>query len=385
MHLLHYTKVILHSLIMFQSLFFSLYLLTQPSSRKRSNVWIAVFLQVLFFISAGGLLDHFLALRDTLLPSVPWLFYLNTPLPYLLSPLLLLYTLSLTREKHRLRLLHLLHLVPFLIAAIFVGLKVGTTPSDILSANVLQDAHFSTIEFSVLIFGAHLQFFSYLTVALFEVKSYREKIKELYSAVSKINLSWLLFVLLGFITWRSLKLVDYVFWLFGNVTASIALYIVAQVVFLVFVSLMVLKGLKQPVIFLGLDSPKAKRKYEKTLLREEDRESYRERLVRFMEDKKPFLNPMLSLPQLSSQVKIPVHQLSQVLNSSFQQNFFDFVNSYRIRESQRLLADSGSRNKTILDILYETGFNSKSVFNTAFKKQVGITPSQFKSQKSGRS
>lgn len=385
MNLLHYTKVIFHSLIIFQCLFLSFYLLTQSSARRRNNIWIAVFLQALIFSSIGGLLDHFLALRDALLPSVPWLFYISTPFVYLLSPMLFMYILSLTRDKYRLRAVHLLHLVPFLLVGLFVGLKIGNTPAEILRSNVIQDTHFSSMELSLLIFAAHLQFFIYLAAALFEVRIYRRKIKDLYSALSKIDLSWLKFVLLGFIIWRSLQLVDYIFWLLGNTKASIALYMAAQLVFLVFLSLMVLKGLKQPVIFLGMDSPKVKKKYEKTLLPETVRKEYRDRLEHFMDENKPFLNPLLSLPELSSQVKIPLHHLSQVLNSSFKQSFFDFINSYRIRESQRLLAASDSREMTILDVLYETGFNSKSVFNTAFKKQIGITPSQYKREILGRS
>jgi len=141
---------------------------------------------------------------------------------------------------------------------------------------------------------------------------------------------------------------------------------------------MFLKALRQPMIYSGAPGTAAKKKYEKTLLADPLRDEYRERLLRHMEEKKPFLNPLLSLADLATQVRIPAHHLSQLLNACFCQNFFDFVNSYRVRESQRLLVSESRKAKTILDILYETGFNSKSVFNTAFRKYAGMTPSEFK-------
>jgi len=83
----------------------------------------------------------------------------------------------------------------------------------------------------------------------------------------------------------------------------------------------------------------------------------------------------------AEKVSIPPYHLSQVINTCFNQNFFDFINSYRIKDSRRLLSEQDPDKKTIIEILYETGFNSKSVFNTAFKKHTGMTPSQFRKLK----
>ena len=101
-------------------------------------------------------------------------------------------------------------------------------------------------------------------------------------------------------------------------------------------------------------------------------------LIRYMKSQKPYLEPSLNLDKLAEKVSIPPHHLSQILNTCLNHNFFDFINSYRIKESERLLSEQDSYRKTILEILYETGFNSKSVFNTEFKKHTGMTPTQFK-------
>ena len=97
-----------------------------------------------------------------------------------------------------------------------------------------------------------------------------------------------------------------------------------------------------------------------------------------MDEKKPYLIPSITLNELAEKAEIPPRSLSYIINNSLNQTFFDFINRYRVSEAQRLLSDSASNIKTILDILYEVGFNSKSVFNTAFKKHTYMTPSNYR-------
>ncbi len=101
----------------------------------------------------------------------------------------------------------------------------------------------------------------------------------------------------------------------------------------------------------------------------------------FMESGKPFLNPNLSIGQLARQTGISTRELYHIINHGFNKNFFDFVGNYRISHA-RLLLEISDSGKTILEVMYESGFNSKSVFNTAFKQETGMTPSQYRSQKS---
>jgi AraC-like DNA-binding protein len=77
-------------------------------------------------------------------------------------------------------------------------------------------------------------------------------------------------------------------------------------------------------------------------------------------------------------MSIPVHHLSQVLNDRLQQNFFDFVNSYRVEEVRRRISEPSGRTLTLMAIALDAGFNSKSVFNTAFRKYTCMTPSEFR-------
>lgn len=73
-----------------------------------------------------------------------------------------------------------------------------------------------------------------------------------------------------------------------------------------------------------------------------------------------------------------MRELSLLINHHLDQHYFDFVNEYRIHHSMRILKDPAQRDRTVLDILYAVGFNSKSSFNTSFKKLTGQTPTQYR-------
>ena len=66
------------------------------------------------------------------------------------------------------------------------------------------------------------------------------------------------------------------------------------------------------------------------------------------------------------------------MNKNLGKNFFEFVNEYRIEEAKRMLISNEYKESTILEILYEAGFNSKSVFNSLFKTDTNLTPKEFR-------
>jgi AraC-like DNA-binding protein len=86
----------------------------------------------------------------------------------------------------------------------------------------------------------------------------------------------------------------------------------------------------------------------------------------------------LTLPKLAQAVGCSVNNLSQVINSGFGTSFFDYLNCYRIEHARKLLTNSGSQSSAILHIAFTVGFNSNSAFYSAFKKQVGMTPAQYR-------
>ena len=97
-----------------------------------------------------------------------------------------------------------------------------------------------------------------------------------------------------------------------------------------------------------------------------------------MDTAKPYLRMELNLDILSKDLSIPTRYLSEVINVFFQKNFYDFINDYRIEECKRLFNDPNYNKNNILEIAYESGFNTKATFNSAFKKRTGITPLQYR-------
>lgn len=121
----------------------------------------------------------------------------------------------------------------------------------------------------------------------------------------------------------------------------------------------------------------------KSLSQQETEKEYKnEALIvkQTMEKEKPYLDPTLTIHQLANQTNLTPHLLSKVIHKSFNKNFFEYINGYRIDEFKRVATLTKYKNFTLLAIAFECGFNSKSAFNRIFKEQTGMTPGEFKKQ-----
>lgn len=116
---------------------------------------------------------------------------------------------------------------------------------------------------------------------------------------------------------------------------------------------------------------------KKPLLDESTASKLKSSLLTHLEKNKPFLNPELTLRSMAKDLAIHPNQLSWLLNDGFGKNFNEFINHYRVEAFKKLAVDPENSNLTILAIAYDCGFNSKTVFNTYFKKETGMTPKQF--------
>ncbi len=118
----------------------------------------------------------------------------------------------------------------------------------------------------------------------------------------------------------------------------------------------------------------AKPKEKSKLLDEDTEASYRAKLEKYMEEEEPYLNPQLSLRSLGEALEIHPNHLSWLLNNSFGLNYNQFINSWRIQVFKRLALDPANTHISLLGLAYESGFNSKTVFNSSFKKETGLSP-----------
>ncbi|AUP78815.1 helix-turn-helix domain-containing protein [Flavivirga eckloniae] len=134
---------------------------------------------------------------------------------------------------------------------------------------------------------------------------------------------------------------------------------------------------------IGIDS--AKRKNNQTLSNSKTYELDFERLKNIeakmlsaMEEKQLYKNKKLQLKDLSKAVSTSENQVSEVLAKQLQTNYYDFINKYRVAEVKRLMNSEKHKDYKLMAIAMEAGFNSKTTFNSAFKKSTGLTPSEYK-------
>ena len=370
-------KHLLHTIILFQCFLLGFYLLTQKTIRKQSNLILAAFLIAKGLSELGGVLRFFRELSVFIYNSCPHLFYIPISFEFLYMPLLFFYILSMTRDDFKFKKRYLLHGGLFFMSFIYISFQYLLYSADFLRQEMSDGSLFHITESHIFNVSGDIQFFIYAIISLHVLHSYRKRLKDSYSTVHHIDLSWLRFVLYGFITWRSLGVLQNLLWLLIRNDCLILLYIASLIVFLFFISVMVFRGLKQPQIFLG-KGINSIGKYDRAILPKDVREKYKQRLIHYMESHKPYIDSELSLRTLSEMMSIPQRHLSHVLNESLERNFFDFINRYRVDEAKKLLKEPKYQHYTVLAVAFEAGFNSKSSFNLVFKKYTKMTPSQYR-------
>ncbi|HEY5368026.1 MAG TPA: AraC family transcriptional regulator [Hanamia sp.] len=239
----------------------------------------------------------------------------------------------------------------------------------------------------------YVQFYAYTFITLRNINTFRSKISNHFSEFNKVNLNWLSVTIILFMIVIGIGMVNS----FIRITpltnySNITLTVIIFTIFL-FITQILFKAIQYPSIFEGIKeeenaeqtatiSPaiteKKEIRYAGSSLSGDEKELMKQQLVNYMQQEKPYLEPQLMLEELADMLKIKPRILSQVINESFNQNFFDFINRYRIEEAKRLLGNPADKKITVLEVLYQVGFNSKSSFNTLFKRYTGVTPSEYK-------
>ena len=117
-----------------------------------------------------------------------------------------------------------------------------------------------------------------------------------------------------------------------------------------------------------------KQRGTKDYLSPEEAQQYAKLLITKMEEEQYYRIPELGLKDLAEKIDLHPNKLSWLLNERIGKNFYNFINGYRLKEFQKRALDPQNQHLSILGLAYESGFNSKSVFNDYFKKTAGLTP-----------
>ena len=122
------------------------------------------------------------------------------------------------------------------------------------------------------------------------------------------------------------------------------------------------------------------RKNKKLLFNNEELKQYKDRLVALMEQDQLYLEPELTMRLLAEHMNLPPNHMSQLLNEGFKQNFANYINTYRLEHFKHAIENTDAHQITLIGLAYDSGFNSKTVFNTFFKKKMAMTPKAYWNQ-----
>jgi len=352
-----------------QGILVGILLLTLNRGNTQANRLLGI-LMILFSLSISG----FLLLRININSKLLFFVENLSSVIFLFGPLFYFYILSLVKRGFRLNKKSSTHFIPFILLLLFnLGFYLFNPQEKLLAE---YSRMFSVMD--MLILGLQIiHLFIYLIFVKKIIKEHELKIKSTLSFIENINLKWLNLTANLLLLIFSLVAIALILTSAG---LNIEPYFKTIIPVLAALAIMGLGywGFKQPIIFPLEEDKKENRKYEWSSLTDEKADEYLSRLKIIMIQEKPYLESSLTLHKLSGMIEISPQHLSQIINVKMNQNFFDFINCYRITEAKRLLVDPRGQLLTILAVAEEAGFNSKSSFNAAFKKITGMTPTEYK-------
>lgn len=364
-------------------LFFALYLVTLKKGKKISNYLLALFLLTQAAIPLDNLIDYGEVFKSVALDISPNLFYSFGLAYWLEAPLLLLYVRSLSYKNFKVTLKDGIYFLPFILFSLYFidgwllldnEIKIAA-----IQGNTIEQT--PTFDRIIHIIRAVLRFV-FGILCLKELHRYQKHIKNQVSDIENVDLTWLKILVIGFLVIRTNAIFIAIAIAFSyEIGISIdheILGLTSNYVVLFLLTTLIFFSAGYSTIFNGIDSKLDNLKDDETTLAFSPEEI--ELIEKYMENNKPQLNQLLTLDGLASQLAMSPRNLSLIINRHFEKNFFEFINHYRIEESKKLLESAENRKTTMLDVMANSGFNSKATFNTFFKKLVGVTPTEYRKQ-----
>ena len=377
-----------------QGVFLAVILATQRRNQTANRLLAVV--MIAFSIHLASTVYY----ANALVERFPQFFGVSYPLPLLYGPAVYLYAVTASDRDRTLRWRDGLHFVPFaavVLASMPIYLMSGPEKVTFLSdlQRGIAPLHIKVSDPLKFVSGV-----GYTIATLVFLRRHVRRVKESYSSVERVNLQWLVRLAVASAaiwalatTFAMIEQVDHPLIRRADdiVSLSIAVFVYA-------VGYM---ALRQPEIFNFAAEPHAPSpapslppepevgkpialvetaaaRYERSGLSDREAAALKAALVNAMEEQRLYRNSDLTLADLAEELGTTPHKVSEVLNSQLDQTFYDFVNSYRVKDVQRRIADDQAKNLTILALAMDAGFSSKSTFNHVFRQHTGRTPSAYR-------
>jgi len=318
--------------------------------------------------------------------EVTYLYYLIIPIILLIQPLFFFYIKSLTSPTFKCTPKRLLHFLPSLIVLLMnVFLYSFLSPSE--KIQLLTFSGESTNKILNFYYYLHkdwyhillsIQALIYLGIVVFNIYKYKKQMLLNFSNTEGVNLNWIITLIIIFISITVLhELLGNIDKVVFNVRARLSY----NIFYMLIISFIGIGGILQKEIYSEKDNEIAEKdnesKYKNSPLSEDLKKSIAKELMLYLEKEKPYLNSNLRIDDLSQSLNVNRQYLSQVINEVYNKNFYTLINTYRINEAKKLFYEKKHKQLSIMGVARSVGFNSKSTFNTFFKKFTGNTPTEF--------
>lgn len=349
MYLLPILNIVFYISI-FQILLIIFFLFLKKGGNKQNRIPLISLLTVWSVFTCGSYL-LMAYIPNVIVKDIGHLMNLSV---FLIAPIMYSYFKTLFVPQYRISVRDITHTIPFFLLLLYMINKIF----------VQKAVGVVFYPLSVYIISAlFIQSMIYFYFILRELKNiegskYKSRLK-IYRFILYSVLALFILKLGAFLTWNVLDKVE------------ICIYITNIFFTIVFIIInaLILLSLNNPDLLSG------SYKYQSSDISENELKEYIKRIKDYLCTEKVYTDPLISLERLAKGIKMPEKLLSQVINQSSGNNFNDFINSFRIEYAIELMKNSDMK---ILEIAYESGFNSKTTFNTSFKKNTGLTPSEYK-------
>jgi AraC-like DNA-binding protein len=347
-------------------LFFSIYLFIGLPKRKGKK-WLTATFVGLTLINGIDLIFYFPEIKNIIASYFGFLFYQKETIELTIIPVFALYLLKYYVKVKKVW----VHFVPAALSLLFCLLYDLNNPKSVIDLAVCHrdvwsayvNYGFVTVQSIQIIY-----YFILIFPVLAQYQSNNDVTKSYHSLLFKIIFAS-----------HALYIVDYILALAFERELLIQVYLYVFYLFISLLAYIVLFLLESKHALVFQTAQQITQKYAGSSLTIQSKDQIMAQIKAYMETKRPYLNQEFTLENMAEGISVLRTHISQVINEEYKMNFREYINMYRIKESIRLMEEANQENMmNINQIFFEAGFNSKSVFNTAFKKHTNTTPSEYR-------
>lgn len=353
-----------------QAILLSVFLLNKQENKVANR--FLIFGNIIFALDLLGLIFYL----DRIFYDYPHLIGINLAFPFVYGPEVYLYTKAIRQNADKITFKNLLHFIPFAAVLIYHNFAAENLSDDFLIGialgKFLPPLTYRIIGILIPVHGV-----IYVVLTFINLKEINLKLKTAYSRIEDAEIRWMHIIVYGSAMVWIMVIIAYSLDLMtaGKFYGEAIIYISLSV----FIFVLSINSYKQPQRQIKGDEPEiVSGSYKKSGLSPEFAKEQLDKLLQCLEDEKLYTQNNLSLRDLADKLEISTHNLSEIINSGLNKNFYDLINGYRIEEVKRLIENDKEARYSIIALAFDAGFSSKTTFNTLFKKFCKMTPSEYR-------